>query len=205
MLRSGKRYQPEMSEVVELLKVWKEGREEDKRHYERHLQEQENRFEQWIQGLSERRPRRVEVGPESLKLTKLAEGGDIEAFLTTFERAVEAHGVDRDKRAAILAPQLTGKARLAYAAMTDADAKDYDRVKAAIFQRYDINEETYRRHFRAIKPLENETPVELAIRVQDLAEKWLKDCGNRATVISVDTVVKEQFIEVLPEEVREET
>ena len=200
MLRSGKRYQPEMSEVVELLKAWKEEREEDKRRYEeereedkrryeqrlqeqqeereqdkrryeRHLQEQENRFEQLVQGLTERRPRPVEVGPESLKLTKLAEGDDIEAFLTTFERAVEAHGVDRDKRAAILAPQLTGKARLAYAAMTDADAKDYDRVKAAIFQRYDINEEMYRRRFRAIKPLENETPVELAIRVQDLAEK----------------------------------
>ena len=113
---------------------------------------------------------------------------------------MEAHGVDRDKRTAILAPQLTVKARLAYAAMTDADARDYDRVKAAIFQRYDINEETYRCRFRAIKPLENETPVELAIRVQDLAEKWLKDCGNRAAV--VDAVVKEQFIEVLPEEVR---
>ena len=187
MLRSGKHYQPEMSEVVELLKAWKEEREEDKRRYEqrlqeqqeereqekrryeRHLQEQENRFEQLVQGLTERRPRRVEVGPESLKLTKLAEGDDIEAFLTTFERAVEAHGVDRDKRAAILAPQLTGKARLAYAAMTDDDARDYDRVKAAIFQRYDINEETYRCCFRAIKPLENETPVELAIRVQDLA------------------------------------
>ena len=229
MLCSGKRYQPEMSEVVELLKAWKEEREgdkrryeeereedkrryeqclqeqqeeheEDKRCYERHLQEQENGFEQPVQGLTERRPCRVEVGPESLKLTKLAKGDDIEAFLMTFERAVEAHGVDRDKRAAILAPQLTGKARLAYAAMTDADARDYDRVKAAIFQRYDINEETYRHCFRAIKSLENETPVELAIRVQDLAEKWLKDCGNRVAV--VDAVVKEQFIEVLPEEVR---
>ena len=153
-----------------------------------------------VQGLTERRPCRVEVGPESLELTKLAEGDDIEAFLTTFERAVESHGVDKDKRAAILAPQLTGKARLANAAMTDADAKNYDQVKAAIFQRYDINEETYCRRFRAIKPLENETPVELAIRVQDLAEKWLKDCGNRAAV--VDAVVNEQFIKVLPEEVR---
>ena len=126
MIRSGKRYQPEMSEVVELLKAWKEEREEDKRRYEQRLQEQQDRFEQLVQGLTERRPCRVEVGPESLKLTKLAEGDDIEAFLTTFERAVEAHGVDRDKRAAILAPQLTGKARLAYAVMTDADARDYN-------------------------------------------------------------------------------
>ena len=126
-----------------------------KRCYEQHLQEQENRFEQLVQGLTERRPRRAEVGPESLKLTKLAEGDDIEASLTMFERAVEAHGVDRDKRAAILAPQLTGKAHLANAAMTDVDAKDYNRVKATIFQQYDINGETYHHHFCAIKLLEN--------------------------------------------------
>ena len=122
MLRSGKHYQPEMSEIAEFLKAWKEEREEDKRRYEedkrcyeQRLQEQQDRFEQLVQGLIERRPRQVEVGPESLKLTKLTEGNDIEAFLTAFERAVEAHGVDRDKRAAILAPQMTGKVRLAYA------------------------------------------------------------------------------------------
>ena len=39
-----------------------------------------------------------------------------------------------------------------------------------------------------MKPLENETPVELAICVKDLAEKWLKDCGDRPAV--VDVVVK---------------
>ena len=115
-------------------------------------------------------------------MTNLTDADDIEAFLTIFERAVEAHGVDRDKKAAILAPQLMGKARLAYTAMTDEDARNYDRVKAVIFQCYDISEENYRRWFRSVKPLENETPVELAIRVKDLAEKWLKDCGDRPAV-----------------------
>ena len=71
------------------------------------------------------RPHRVEIGPESLKLTRLTETDDIEASLTTFERAIEAHGVERDKRAVILALQLTGKARLAYAAMSNEDARDY--------------------------------------------------------------------------------
>ena len=133
-------------------------------------------------------------------MTKLSETDDIEAFLNTFERALEAHGVERDKRAAILAPQLTGKARLAYAAMNDADARDYDRVKTAIFQCYDTNEETYRRRFRGVQPKENETPVELVIRVRDLAEKWLKDCANQQAV--VDALVKEQFVEALPEDVK---
>ena len=83
--------------------------------------------------------------------------------MTTYERAVKAHGVEHDKRATILAPQLTGKASLAYVAMSDEDAQDYDLVKVAIFQRYDINEETYQRCFWMVKPKENETPVELVI------------------------------------------
>ena len=33
MLHSGKRYHPEMSEVMELLKAWKEEREEEKRRH----------------------------------------------------------------------------------------------------------------------------------------------------------------------------
>ena len=85
--------------------------------------------------------------------------------MTTFERVVEAHGVEQDKRAAILAPLLTGKACLAYMAISNENARDYDRVKAAIFQCYDINEETYRQRFQMVKPKENETPVELAIHV----------------------------------------
>jgi len=80
-----------------------------RRHYEERQAAERIKYEGLIRELTERRPRRVEVGPESLKLTKLTEADDIEAFLTTFGRAVEAHGADRDKRAAILAPQLTGK------------------------------------------------------------------------------------------------
>ena len=152
MLCSRKRYQPEMSEVAELLRPegraheeekrrrdeyelkHEQERDEERRHYEEQRAADRARYEELIQGLTERRPCQVEVGPESLKLTKLTEGDDIEAFLTTFEQVVKAHAVERDKIVAILAPQLTRKARLAYAAMTDEGARGYDRVKVAIFQ-----------------------------------------------------------------------
>ena len=51
-----------------------------------------------------------------------------------------------------------------------------------------------------VRPKENETPVELVIRVRDLAEKWLKDCGSRQAII--DAVVTEQFVDVLPDDIR---
>ena len=110
MLRSGKSYQPvsEMSsEVTDLLKAWMEEtrkqelrheeerrryeqeRAEEKRRYEQERAEERLRYEELVRGLTTGRPRRVEVGPDSLKLTKLGETDDIKAFLTTFERSVE--------------------------------------------------------------------------------------------------------------------
>ena len=47
-----------------------------------------------------------------------------------------------------------------------------------------------------MRPLENETPMELAICIKDLAEK---DCPNRQD--AVDVMFKEQVLEVLPDEV----
>ena len=51
-----------------------------------------------------------------------------------------------------------------------------------------------------VKPKENEIPIELVICIWDLAEKWLKDCGSGQAVL--DAVMKEQFVEVLPDDVR---
>ena len=77
---------------------------------------------------------------ESIKLTRLGENDDVEAYITMFERIME---VDRERWPFQLAPQLTGKAQQAYAALTPDDAKDYNVVRRAILRRYSINEETY--------------------------------------------------------------
>ena len=43
-------------------------------------------------------------------MTKLTLSDDIEAFMATFERSMEAHEIERAKWPVLLAPQLTGKA-----------------------------------------------------------------------------------------------
>jgi len=88
--------------------------------------------------------------------------------ILTFDRAAQAHGVELTSGQQSFPPPLTGKARLAYAAMADEQARQYNLVKVAILQHYDINEETYWRRFRSVKPLENEIPLELVIKVRDL-------------------------------------
>ena len=58
----------------------------------------------------------------------------------------------------MLAPQLTGKAQQAYAAMDTTQAADYCAMKDAILLRYDINGEAYRQRFRQAKQQQVVTP-----------------------------------------------
>ena len=69
------------------------------------------------------------TGRDSVKLARLNDGDDIEAYLTTFERIMQAEGVGQATWALRLAPQLTGKAQQAYAAMRNTDSCDYPKVK----------------------------------------------------------------------------
>ena len=92
-----------------------------------------------------------------MRVEKLTEDDDIEAYLTTFERLTNAYEVKRERWAFKLAPQLAGKAQRAYAAMGTEDASDYDKLKKAILRRYDINEESYRQRFRSATKKRDET------------------------------------------------
>ena len=197
-----KRYEEERKQADERYQeVLRRRDEEEKRREAERQKEREDdrkRYEELIKEVTEARKKRIEVvGPESLKLTKLADSEDVEAFLTAF---VEAHNVDSSQWAALLAPQLTGKALQAYAAMSNDEAKDYQQVKEAIFRRYDINEETYRRRLRSVVWKTNESPMEMLTRIIDLTGKWLKSSDTREKVL--DTIIQEQFIDVLPKEAR---
>ena len=136
----------------------------------------------------------------SVKLVPLTEHDDIEAYLVTFERIMEAHKIDRDRWSYYLAPQLTGKAQLAFAALPSLDSGKYDAIKSTILARYDINEEAYRRRFRNSQRKEGESNRELAVRLMDLQVKWLKD---HKTVEAVREVIGlEQFLSTLPTSVK---
>ena len=80
------------------------------------------------------------------------------------------------------------------------DSGSYDKIKTAILQRYDINEEAYRRRFRSASRKEGESNRELAIRMMDWQGKWLRECK---TIEDVEEAVgKEQFLNSLPKEKR---
>ncbi len=180
-------------------------REEALAEERRRQEEQMHLLMRLVEGTTERL-RVAETGPgaaspdEKVKLTRLTESDDVEAYLTTFERLMQAHGVDATRWAYKLAPQLTGRAQQAYAALPSEQAGSYEQLKTAILQRYDINAETYRQRFRAATRKANESHREFVVRLQDLQQKWTKECTTVDKLREV--VVMEQFLNALRPDLR---
>ena len=137
---------------------------------------------------------------DTLRLTKLTESDDIEASLMIFERTMREYEIEEERWALKLAPQLTGKAQQAYAAMEQSQATDYDAVKTAILRQYEINDETYRQRFRSACRKDGEMGCELVVRLRDSAKKWMKDRETREDVL--DILIMEQFLTTLAPETR---
>ena len=159
LLEDRKRWEAESAKreadlIAERARHEKEMAEERDRREADHLKQMERLCEQMemMRKLADKVSSGTGVREETadvLKLTKLTGAEDIEAYLKTFERMMEVYGVKEDRWAFKLAPQLTGKAQQAYAAMTGDEATDYKAVKKAILQRYNISPETYRTRFRS--------------------------------------------------------
>lgn len=84
-------------------------------------------------------------------LTKLGPEDDVEAFLKTFERTAEMAKWPKEQWSFILGPYLTGEAQTALQALPKGEAADYDKLKAAILDWYEITPETYRQKFRTLQ------------------------------------------------------
>ena len=140
------------------------------------------------------------ASPKALqvKLVSLAEKDDIEAYLVTFEHIMHAYKIDKTYWTYHLAPQLSGRAQQAFAALSSSDVGNYDAVKATILLRYNIKIESYRRRFRNAMRQSGELNREFANRLMDLQGKWLKDCGSTQEVL--EAVELEQFLNALPKD-----
>ena len=75
---------------------------------------------------------RTKFGVDLMKLTKPTYSDDIEAFMMTFERSMDAQEVEHIKWLVLLTPQSTGKAQQAYATLSSKDSKNFTKVKEAV-------------------------------------------------------------------------
>lgn len=126
---------------------------------------------------------------------------EIDSYLQRFERFAQNQKWERAEWATYLSALLSGPALEVYSRMGHEDAQDYDRLKKQLLQRYDLTDNGYRAKFRSARPLQNESPRQLLIRLCDYFDKWLElselpqDLEGARTLI-----VKEQFLRACPRE-----
>ena len=177
---------------------------EDRKQRDVEMKEERKRHEETVERLLEKLDKVSTRSLDSVDtrhiLSKLTEEDDIEAYLTTFERMMEGHSIEKAKWSYRLAPNLTGRAQQAFAALPQADVKDYDKLKEAILVRYNVNQKTYRQRFRSSKRKPEESHEELVTRLSDICVKWTKSCSTVAEVCQV--MVMEQFLNGLFPEFR---
>eukprot|EP00117_Sycon_ciliatum_P047725 scpid105399/ scgid34057/ len=87
---------------------------------------------------------------------------------------LQGRGISPNRHALAVTSYLTGKALAAYNALPSSDLGDFDKVKAAVLGRFQIDGGAYRRRFRqaALKP--DETCMELHHRLCYTYGKWLQ-------------------------------
>ena len=192
-------------DVQQVLQMLLEDRRQREQETERRLQEMQQHVDSLLR-VVEKTTSGLGLGAggsheSEAKVSKLTEADDIEAYLTTFERLMGAFSVPKERWVFKLAPQLTGKAQQAYAALDLTQTTDYDQVKSAILKRYNVTEETYRTRLRAATRGKQESYVEMATRVMDLTRKWTRRCAADADAVR-EAIAVEQLLNSMPAAVR---
>jgi len=131
---------------------------------------------------------------KSPKLPTFHEGEDVEMYLAMFERVALGNKWESSTWATRLASLLTGKAREAYVRMDLLDSSSYDKLKIAILDRYDLTPESYRRKFRKIRKVGDETFKEWGIRARKYFERWMGSSVNSTKAMS-ELLIMEQLLE----------
>ena len=135
-------------------------------------------------------------GVKSLDLPHFVDGkDDLDSYLLRFERYATVANWPQTNWATQLSALLRGEALGVYSRLSQEDALDYERLKAALLERYDYTKKGYRQRFREAKPEGAESPDQFIVRLRNYFTQWVKLSYMESSFEGVvELMVKEQFI-----------
>ena len=120
---------------------------------------------------------------------------EMDNYLKRFEVYATAQGIRKEEWAIHLSALLKGKSLDVYALLPTEKALDYDFLKTALLQRYDLSEETFKRKFRSSKPEAGESFVQFVTRLRSYFRRWIDMSGIDKTYDRLfDFMVCDQFL-----------
>ncbi|XP_075056495.1 uncharacterized protein LOC142142509 [Mixophyes fleayi] len=167
-------------------------------------QEAERRYELELAKLK-RQPEAREAGisrPRPENFPVLEKDGDLDTFLRGFEKTCRQYGLAKDQWAQYLTPGLRGKALEAFADLPPEMDGNYEAIKSALLQRFNITPEAHRQKFRDLKLSASDTYSGLVAQLCAFFKQWVG--GLQITTFDAlqDLMIQEQFLTLCPADVK---
>ena len=119
---------------------------------------------------------------------------NIGAYIERFERFATTHHWPRETWASSLSALITGKALEVYSRLSADEADDFDVLKKALLDRYNLNAEGFRMKLRDSVADEGESPAQFITRLDSYLNKWIELSKIPKTFAGmVQLVLTEQF------------
>ena len=126
---------------------------------------------------------------------------NIDAYLIRFERYASTQGWPKPHWAVNLSTLLSGKGLEVYYSLNETQAEDYDYLKKAILNRYELNEEGFRSKFKSCKPEEGESGVQYGHRILKYFERWTELAHvDESKEGIIDFIIRDQFLHSIPKQ-----
>ena len=119
---------------------------------------------------------------------------NIGAYIERFERFATTHHWPRETWASSLSALITGKALEVYSRLSADEADDFDVLKKALLDRYNLNAEGFRMKLGDSVADEGESPAQFITRLDSYLNKWIELSKIPKTFAGmVQLVLTEQF------------
>ena len=120
---------------------------------------------------------------------------NIDAYIQRFERYATAQQWNTRNWGSHLSALLTGKALDVFARLPPTSALDFDELKEALYKRFEMTEDGFRKKFRNSKPDGSETFVQFSSRINNYIERWIELSKTEKTYDKLkDLFLREQFM-----------
>ncbi|XP_070183345.1 uncharacterized protein [Littorina saxatilis] len=133
------------------------------------------------------------------KIPFLDDRDDIESWFHQFEHYARDCNLSDAAKASRVVYFLKGKARVIFSKLNEEDANDYDTLKHALYEGFQLTSEDYRKKFRQTKKSATDTYKEHITKLERYLDKWveLAECDQDVKDLK-DLLVREQVLDTLP-------
>ena len=143
-------------------------------------------------------PKSTESNARFPKLPYFDEKTDqMDSYLTRFESYATACKWDPAMWALYLSALLKGRALEVFVRLSKDDQSDYEQIREALLNNFNLTERQFKRKFRESRPEKSETFRQFSSRMASYLEKWLAMAKVEKTFEAVcDFLARDQFLEI---------